>query len=131
MRGSIGDWIKGALRPTPSNAMLAALSFAVVLPAYLIVQTLEPALILPAFSVLLFSGAAIAVVLAWSFRAERRSLDLTLWDIAGGLTMTGCAAAILGEPDQVALFFEHLFEYETNREITDGEGDVAPKPPAR
>jgi hypothetical protein len=27
-------------------------------------------------------------------------------DVAGALTMMGCAAAIFSEPDQVALFFE-------------------------
>lgn len=112
MRGSIESWIKTALDPTPSNVMLAILSFAVVLPAYLIIQVLEPALVLPALSVLLFSGAAIAVLLAWSFSVERRSKNLTLWDVAGGLAMTGCAAAIFGEPEQVVQLFEYLFEGE-------------------
>lgn len=113
MRSSIEDWIKAAIHPTPSNAMLAVLSFLLVLPAYLIVQSLEPDLVLPALSMLLFSGTAIAVVLACSFRVERRSQDLTLWDIAGGLAITGCAASILGEPEQAAQLFEYLFEYET------------------
>lgn len=30
---------------------------------------------------------------------------ISLWDIAGAFTMIGCAAAIFGEPDQVALLF--------------------------
>ena len=30
--------------------------------------------------------------------------DITLWDLAGGFTLIGCAAAVFGEPDQAALF---------------------------
>jgi hypothetical protein len=33
-----------------------------------------------------------------------------LWDVAGGLVLTGCAASVFGEPENAALLFEHLFE---------------------
>ena len=115
MRGSIKariikNWIDEVFRPPRSALVLAALTLIVAAPAILIVRGLEPDMVLPAFSVLLFSGAALAVLVSLTARAARNLKDLTLWDIAGGLMMTGCAASVLSEPDQVTLLFEHLFE---------------------
>jgi hypothetical protein len=41
---------------------------------------------------------------------SQNSEDITLWDIAGALTIMGCAAAIFSEPDQVVRSFEQLVE---------------------
>jgi hypothetical protein len=72
------------------------------------IRLLEPGLVLPALSILLFSDAAIAAVLA--HRNSENMENVTLWDIAGAFTMMGCAAAIFSEPDQVAQFFEQPVE---------------------
>lgn len=91
-----------------SFSMLALLSMLIAAPAFLMIRLLEPELVLPALSILLFSDAMIATLLA---RADSENVTLenvTLWDIAGAFTMMGCAAAIFSEPDQVALFFEPL-----------------------
>lgn len=98
------------LVPARSAFALAALTLVFAIPAGLIVRTLEPDLVLPALAVLLFSGAALAVVLAILVKSARNLKELTMWDIAGGLAITGCAASVLSEPDQVTLLFEHLFE---------------------
>jgi hypothetical protein len=74
-------------------------------PAFLMIHLLEPELVLPAFSILLFSDAAIAAIVA-----RINSENVALWDIAGAFTMMGCAAAIFSEPDQVAVFFERPVE---------------------
>ncbi|RTL49812.1 MAG: hypothetical protein EKK40_15470 [Bradyrhizobiaceae bacterium] len=87
-----------------------ALGLTLAIPAGVIVRTFEPSLVLPAFSVLLFMSAALAVLVAILLKAVRNRRGLTLWDIAGGLAITGCAASVLSEPDQVTLLFEHLFE---------------------
>ncbi len=100
----------GAPVPARSAFALAALTLVLAVPTGLIVRMLEPALVLPALTVLLFSGAALAVLLAVSVKAARNLKELTMWDIAGGLAITGCAASVLSEPDQVTLLFEHLFE---------------------
>ncbi|MBX9710056.1 MAG: hypothetical protein K2X60_03405 [Xanthobacteraceae bacterium] len=97
------------LPPQPSTA-LALLTLALAVPAGLILRSLEADLVLPAFSVLLFCGAALAVLFASFMRSARNLQGLTLWDIAGGLAITGCAASALSEPDQVTQLFEHLFE---------------------
>jgi hypothetical protein len=109
MRDSIKSRVGNIFHPTPSFAMLALLSLAVAVPAIVIVRTLNPNFVLHAFGVLLFSLAAITVLLACSIKIEESPEDLTLWDVAGGLVMTGCAASALGEPEYVVQLFEHLF----------------------
>jgi hypothetical protein len=74
------------------------------------IGVLEPGLVLPAFSMLLFAEAAIAAIVARSIHVHRNSQNVTLWDIAGAFTMMGCAAAIFSEPDQAAQFFEQPVE---------------------
>jgi hypothetical protein len=98
----------GTTRKAPSLksfSILALLSMLIAAPAFLMIHLLEPELVLPAFSIVLFLDAAIAAILA-----HINSENLALWDIAGAFTMMGCAATIFSEPDQVALFFERLVE---------------------
>ncbi len=98
------------LVPPQSAVVLTVLTLLLAVLASLIVRALEPNLVLPAFSVLLFLGAALTVLLAVFIKAARNLKELTLWDIAGGFAITGCAASVFSEPDQVTLLFEHLFE---------------------
>ena len=102
-----------AKRNVPSLESLGILTLLSVLigaPAFLMIRLLEPGFVLPAFSILLFSDAAIAAIMARAIHAPRNSENVTLWDIAGAFTMMGCAAAIFSEPDQVVLLFEQLVE---------------------
>lgn len=89
---------------------LIALSLAVTAPALSIVYALESHLVLPALSVVFFGTAALAAIMALSIKARKNTETLNLWDVAGGLVITGCAASVMGEPEQVAQLFEHLFE---------------------
>ncbi|MBN8967705.1 MAG: hypothetical protein J0G95_04495 [Rhizobiales bacterium] len=91
-------------------AILSSLTLAVIVPVLLIAQTLDPELAMIAFSLMFFVGALLAAGAAWLIRNKRHSQNLSLWDIAGGLVITGCAASVLAEPDQAAQLFEHLFE---------------------
>lgn len=84
--------------------MLTLFSLLTALPAVLSIHLLEPELVLPAFSVLLFIEAGFAVVAARLIHVPDNAENITLWDLAGGFTLIGCAAAVLGEPDQAALF---------------------------
>jgi hypothetical protein len=93
-----------------SFGVLTLLSVLIAGPAFLIIHLLEPGLILPALSILLFSYAAIVAIAAYSIHADWNSENVTLWNISGAFTMMGCATAILSEPDQVAQFFEPLAE---------------------
>src|SRR3977135_936225 len=105
MFASNASWITKSAPSRESFCILALLSLLLIAPAFLMIRLLEPELVLPAFSILLFSDAAIAAIVA-----RRNSENAPLWDIAGAFTMMGCAAAIFSEPDQVALFFEQPVE---------------------
>jgi len=103
-------WIKRNVPSLESIGILTWLSVLIVAPAFLMIRSLEPGFVPPAFSILLLSYAAIAAIVARAIHARRNSENETLWDIAGAFTMMGCAAAIFGEPDQVVRFFEQLVE---------------------
>ena len=109
MIASNAGWIRRNVPSLESFGMLALLSVLVAAPAFLMIRLLERGFVLPAFSILLFSDAAIAAIVARAIHARRTSENVTLWDIAGAFTM-GCAAAIFSEPDQVVRLFEQLFE---------------------
>ncbi|OAF20060.1 hypothetical protein [Bradyrhizobium neotropicale] len=84
--------------------MLTLFSLLTALPAAIALHMLEPELVLPAFSILLFAEAAFAAIAARLIGVPDDPEDITLWDVAGGFTLIGCAAAVFGEPDQAALF---------------------------
>ncbi len=98
-----------------SSGTLAALSIALAAAAVFVFYRLESNLVLPALSVLFFAGAALAAVTALSIKTRKNTETVNLWDVAGGLVITGCAASVLGEPEQVAQLFEHLFETRNGR----------------
>ena len=108
MISSNASWIKRNAPWRESFGILALLSLLLAVPAFLMIRLLEPELVLPAFSILLFSCAAIAAFVAG--RNLENMENVTLRDIAGALTMIACAAAIFSEPDQVAQFFEQPVE---------------------
>ena len=97
------------LRKAPLLApfsMLLLFGVLTALPIILAVRLVEPELVLPALSLLLFVQAAMAAIAARVIHVRTSVAKLNLWDFAGAFTFMGCAAAILGEPDQAALFFE-------------------------
>jgi hypothetical protein len=104
------SWIRRNVSSLESFGVLALLSVLIAAPAFLMIRLLESGFVLPAFSILLFSDAAIAAIVACAIHARRTSENVTLWDIAGAFTLMGCAAAIFSERDQVVRFFEQLFE---------------------
>ena len=108
MIASNKGWIKRNVPSWESFGILALLSVLIAAPAFQMIRLLEPGLVLPALSILLFSEAAIAAIVA--HRNSANVKNVTLWDIAGAFTMMGCAAAIFSEPDQVAQFFEQPVE---------------------
>ena len=107
---SHANWITRSAPLLGPFSILALLSVLIAAPAFLMIRVLEPGLVLPAISILLFAEAAVAVIVASSIHVHRNSDNLAVWDIAGAFTMMGCAAAIFSEPDQVAQFFEQPVE---------------------
>src|SRR5882757_464779 len=106
MSSTIPDRI---LRKAPSLepfSMVVLFGVLTALPIVLAVRQVEPELVLPVLSLLLFVQAAMAAIVARVIHVRTSVAKLNLWDFSGAFTLKGCAAAILGEPDQAALFFE-------------------------
>jgi hypothetical protein len=110
MFASNASWIKKNAPSREPFCILALLSLLIAVPAFLMIRVLEPGLVLPAFSILLFAEASIAAMAARSIHVHKNSEKVTLWDTAGAFTMMGCAAAIFSEPDQAALLFAQPVE---------------------
>jgi len=95
------------LVPVLAIAFLAALAAAVLL--------LPPELVLPAISVAALAGAAAVGVTAWLSPRLASLRPVNGWDIAGALTLIGCAAAILGEIEPLVEFLKPLPERSPSR----------------
>ena len=83
MIASNAGWIRRNVTSLESFGILALLSVLIAVPAFLMIRLLEPGFVLPAFSILLFSDAAIAAIVARAIHIRRNSENVTLWDIAG------------------------------------------------
>jgi hypothetical protein len=64
-------WIKRNAPSLEPFGILALLSVLIAVPAFLTIRVLEPGLVLPAFSILLFAEAAIAAIVARSIHVHR------------------------------------------------------------
>jgi hypothetical protein len=90
--------------------MLALFGLLTAGPAILTLRVLDPALVLPAYSILLLAEAVVTGIVAHVMHVPEKAADIILWDLAGAFTLIGCAAAVFGEPDQAALFLEEQAE---------------------
>lgn len=73
-----------------------------VAPIFALAWLLPSSLVLPALSLLLLAGAAVAALLAWLGGAEPSVARITLWDLAGAFAFVGLAAGSLSEPMHAA-----------------------------
>jgi hypothetical protein len=73
MIASNAGWIERNAPSRESFCILALLSMLIAAPAFLMIRLLEPGLVLPALSILLFSYAATAAIVAPLFHADRNS----------------------------------------------------------
>jgi len=95
------------LVPVMVAVFLAALAAAVLL--------LPPELVLPAVSIGALAIAAATGVTAWLSPRLASLRPVNGWDIAGALTLIGCAAAILGEIEPLVEFLKPIPERSPSR----------------
>lgn len=93
--------------PWLAIAFLAALAAAIFF--------LPPDLVLPSISVAALAGAAVVGLIAWLSPRVASLKPINGWDVAGALTLIGCAAAILGEIEPLIEFFKPLPERSPSR----------------
>ncbi|MCW5690516.1 MAG: hypothetical protein KIT76_18385 [Pseudolabrys sp.] len=87
---------------------MAALAVMVIL--------LPPELVLPAVSVAALVVAAVMAVTAYVSPRLATLQPVNGWDIAGALTLIGCAAAILGEIEPLVEFLKPVPERSPSRD---------------
>ena len=90
---SSAHWHGPAIALTAA-AMAAAAAFVTAL------ALLPPALVLPVTGAGLLVAAATMAIIAW---ASPFGVHLIFWDFAGLLTLFALGAALMGEPEQLAL----------------------------
>lgn len=67
-------------------------------------RTMSPDGFLPVLSGVLFVSAALLAAIGWRERKARPD-TVTYWDVAGAVTLIGCAAAMMSEPENVMQVF--------------------------
>ena len=72
-----------------------------VVAAAVTLSLVPPPLLVPAFSLIAFAGAALAGGVGWFANAKRHGHHVTTWDVAGACTFLGIAAGMLSEPASV------------------------------
>lgn len=93
--------------PVVAIGLLTALATAILL--------LPSELVLPSISVAALAAAAIVGVTAWLSPRLASLTPINGWDIAGALTLIGCAAAILGEIEPLIEFLKPIPERSPTR----------------
>lgn len=90
--------------PEPPQSLItaAAMVGTAALPLYLLTALVPRELVLPVLCLIAVAGTALVSLLAWRRGVRRDPQRVTLWDVAGALAFVACAAAILGDPRQVA-----------------------------
>jgi len=91
-------------------ATLTALFLILTVPVLLIVRMFGSELTMMMLSVMFFLSASLAAMIAWFAGSRHNSRNLSMWDVAGGLAITGIAASVLADPEHAVQLFEHLFE---------------------
>src|SRR5436853_5401014 len=61
--------------------------------------------VMPILCLASLASAAVAAVLAWVLRAELRTTQLNLWDIAGVYAFLGFGAGMLSKSDEILRLF--------------------------
>lgn len=93
--------------PWLAIAIMAVLAVAVML--------VPPELVLPAVSVTALAAAAGVAAMVYVSPRLATLKPVTGWDIAGALTLIGCAAAILGEIEPLVEYFKPAPERSPSR----------------
>ena len=88
--------------------MLLLFGVLTALPIILTVRLVEPALVLPALSLVSFVIACVIALFAYCSGVDRRAPGMTPWDIAAFFTLAWIGAGMISGPAQVVGLFEHL-----------------------
>jgi hypothetical protein len=95
------EFIAPTLIVRPHASQVGVFAIAGVTSLIVILSAIRAPLFLPLLSLVSFASAALIALLAWWASSESAGDRITLWDVAGAYVFIGCAAGMLGEPEQV------------------------------
>ena len=88
----------------PVHLFVLAVGASAIIAAYA-ARAIAPEALYPVVAATLFVSAAILAALGWRQRNVKPAY-VTYWDVSGALTLIGCAAAMMTEPENVMQLFE-------------------------
>lgn len=88
----------------PVHLFALAAGASAILAAYA-ARKISPDALYPAVAAALFVAAALMAALGWRQR-KAKPAHVTYWDVSGALTLIGCAAAMMTEPESIMQVFE-------------------------
>jgi hypothetical protein len=88
----------------PVHLFVLAVGASAVVAVYA-ARAIAPEALFPVIAAALFVSAAILAAMGWRQR-KAKSAFVTYWDVSGALTLIGCAAAMMTEPENVMQLFE-------------------------
>ena len=89
-------------QPLQDQITLAAMVAIAAAPLFVLASVVPRPLVLPVLCLVAVAGALVASLIAWRRGAPHNAQHVTTWDVAGVLAFIACAAAIMGDPNQVA-----------------------------
>ena len=98
---SEGRLVYGSENTPRSSATLAVFVAVAVAPLPVIAMFVISPLALPVFSIFSIVMSVIVGLLAFRSGIDFRAKGITAWDLAAAFMLTGCAAGMLGDPQQV------------------------------
>ncbi len=87
----------------PVVLFLLAVGSSVGVASY-VSRAIGPGSLLPVMSGALFAAAALLATIGWRERKAKPD-TVSYWDVAGAVTLIGCAAAVMSEPENVMQVF--------------------------
>ena len=88
----------------PVHLFALAVGASAITAAYA-ARTISPDALYPVVAAVLFVAAALLAAVGWRQRKAKPSF-VTYWDVSGALTLIGCAAAMMTEPENLMQLFE-------------------------
>lgn len=89
-------------QPLQDQIRLAAMVAIAATPLSVLASVVPRPLVLPVLCLVAIAGALVASLIAWRRGVVRNAQHVTARDVAGVLAFIACAAAIMGDPNQVA-----------------------------
>jgi hypothetical protein len=89
-------------QPLEDQVTLAAMVAIVAAPLFVLTAAVPRPLILPVVCLIAVAGALFVSLIAWRRGIAWNSHRVTAWDVAGAFAFIACAAAIMGDPNDVA-----------------------------